>query len=154
NTIDYDMFSGGRVELGLFLDEHNHVSLETAVMILAPQHTQFERASDSGGNPVIARPVFNALLGTEEAFIVAFPSSAVGASVVESSSELYGGEINARCHGCFCEKLHADALLGFRFLRFAETLSIRDRLTPLRGNQFRFLGNFIPVGDTVTDEDR
>ncbi len=152
--VNYGMFSGIHAEVGLFLDEDNHFSLEVGGMYIFPNHRQFALQSDPTGNPIIARPVLNAATQQEVAFIDAFPGTASGGIAIDTRSELYGAELNARVHGYGLKRLHADALLGFRFERLEETLSIQDQLSPLVAGTFPFNGGLVNPPGMIGDTDR
>jgi hypothetical protein len=151
--INYGMFSGIHAEVGLFLDEDNHFSVEVGGMYVFPNHRQFTALSDPSGNPLIARPVFSTQTQQEVAFLDAFPGTASGGIAIETRSELFGAELNARVHGYGLKRLHADALLGFRFQRLEETLEIQDQLTPLVAGTFPFSGTLVNPPGSLADVD-
>jgi hypothetical protein len=154
-NVSYTTFASVRADFGTFIDEDRSLSLETALLWLLPNHERFSRASDAAGNPPILRPAFNVASGTEVALIDALPGVAAGRADVDSRAEMFGFELNSRCHYCLLEnQWYVDGLFGFRYLRFAETLRINDTLMPFPGSGLTFLGpNPIPEGSTVTDYD-
>src|SRR5947199_336391 len=59
DSLDFRMFSGVRWDIGIYLDEDAHWSLDGGGLFLFTNHTDFAAVSDANGNPVIARPIFN-----------------------------------------------------------------------------------------------
>jgi hypothetical protein len=152
--MNFGSFSGIRGEVGAFLDEDDHFSLELGGWIVFPEHSTFSLNSDAGGNPIITRPIFNLNAGREAAFLDAFPGVAAGGVAVDVESKLWGAEVNSRYHWCPCEHLRADALLGFRYLRLEESLTVNDHLSPLENNVLRFQGAFVNPPNSLADFDR
>jgi hypothetical protein len=155
-NVSYTPSSMFRGELGAFIDEDCTLSVEANLLWLLPNHEHFSRSSDATGSPPILRPAFNVVSGTEIALIDALPSIASGRTDVDSRSDMFGLELNTRCHYCLLEnQWYVDGLAGFRYLRFAETLRINDSLQPFANSGLTFLGptNPIPEGSNVTDYD-
>jgi hypothetical protein len=153
DSLDFRMFSGVRWDIGIFLDEDAHWSLDGGGLILFSNHTGFSAASDDTGNPIIARPIFNVNTLTEESFVDALPGAIAGGVVVDAKSELWGFDVNGRYHCCPREGLTADALIGFRYLRLRESLGVEDRLRPLAPNRLVFEGTPLDVTDVLDDRD-
>lgn len=152
--IDYGMFNGIRPEIGTYLDPECTVSVEWVGLFVAPRSVNFSMASDAAGNPLITRPFFSAVTSDERAFLDAFPGTAAGSIAIESRAELFGSEMNARCNFNPKERFQTDALLGFRFLRFKESLVIHDELTPLANNLLTFQRAPVNAPDSLVDTDK
>ena len=88
--------------------------------------------AQSNGDPIGARPFFNAALGIEDALLVAFPGVATGGSVnVLSKNDMFAADAWVRgtwCDDC-CTRL--DFLLGYQFARIDDYLSINSTLTSI-----------------------
>lgn len=153
NKVDFDQFQGFRLEAGLFLDHDARFSVDLSGFFLLPQHVIFEASSSAAGNPVLGRPVINALNNAEESFAIALPDTFAGGVRIDARSQLFGGEVNGRVHGYCGRRLHSQALLGFRILRLEESLRITDRLQPLQPNVLTFLGNPVNAPNTLEDQD-
>ncbi len=153
SPIDFGGFSGVQAEVGGFLDSDHHLSLEWNGEFLLPNHVTFRATSNLEGLPVIARPVFDVLAGREAAFVTAFPGLAAGSTLVQARSEFFTTEVNARYHWCFEEQCHVSALLGFRYMRLAEDLSVQDVLAPLVANGLTFEGTFVNPPSSLADLD-
>jgi hypothetical protein len=153
--------SGARFNTGVWLDHDNHFSLDFGIFFLPKAFNRFALQSDVNGNPTIARPVINAVTGQEQAFFDALPGVpslfiapvATGGTNIAATQSLWGFDLNARYHCFLGAYLHAEGLIGFRYLRLEEDLSIQDNTTPLIGGNFLFLGNSVPTGTLITDFD-
>src|SRR5437762_2410467 len=62
---------GGRVAAGIWLDPEHNVAAGGRFFGLGGDTTRFNQAS--GGNPILARPFFDALNNTQNAVLVAYP---------------------------------------------------------------------------------
>lgn len=154
NGLDFGMFTGFRLESGLWLDKENCYSADVGGFALLRQNIKFNAASDANGNPALIRPIFDVIKGQEAGELVAFPGIAAGVSSITATADLFGLEVNARCHLYPSPRLEAETLFGFRFLDLRETLQISDQLTPLAANRITFNGQFVPVGDQLADLDQ
>ena len=150
---DPGMFSGIRGEVGVFLDDCDHFSLEGVGLYLFPNHATFSQTSDAMGNPVLARPVFNVVAMREAGFVDALPGAAAGGFHIDARSEFAGAEFNAGCHIYAEKRLHAEALVGFRYMHLDEGLTIMDQFQPLVNNTFTFLGAPVNSGSSLSDLD-
>ena len=150
---NYELSSGVRLEAGFFLNPENTLSLEAGGFYFYPTKTNFTVSSDPGGNPLIARPFFDLNRVNERGFRTSSPGLFSGTVSVDAEAELAGIEFNGRCHHCCGPHFRVDGLLGFRFLRLAESLTIRDRLRPIQDNQLTFLGAPVNAPNQLADED-
>jgi hypothetical protein len=150
DSLSYNLFSGARVETGLFLDRENRFSLDMGGFLLLPNSQSFSIASDANGNPLISRP----LIDFRNNFIVtSTPNQLAGMLSINSKSEMGGLELNARFHGYYRERIHLEGLAGVRYLRLAESLQIQDQLTPLTNGFLQFNGAPVTPPGTLTDRD-
>ncbi|MFO0927614.1 MAG: BBP7 family outer membrane beta-barrel protein [Gemmataceae bacterium] len=151
--IEYNAVSGVQLEAGVVLDDQKRWTLEGVGSIWFPSGERFEVNPNPrlGVGPVIARPLFNVLAGEERAFQVNDPAVA-GTSTADTKAELYGYELNLRYHRGL-QQLHVDGLVGYRFLRLAENLSISDRLLPGPDSGITFRGARVNPGEELFDED-
>ena len=81
----------------------------------------------SPGDPVLARPFFNVATGMQDSVVSAYPDVAAGRIAVDTSSELHSG--GALWHKpLYCTPgrcgSRIDFLLGYRYARFQEKLTI------------------------------
>jgi putative beta barrel porin BBP7 len=154
DTTDYGLMSGIQGMIGAFLDTENRYSLEVGGFWVFRANQSFGIAGDANGNPSISRPIFNIVNGTEGAFINSLPGTVTGRVNVDTHAEIGGFEINARQHWYTQERLHVDALFGFRYLRLAESLQITESLNTIQPRFVTFNQAPIGVGSTLLDDDR
>jgi hypothetical protein len=154
DAIDFGMFSGMQVGFGVFLDGDDHWSLDWAAMYAFPNHVRFTLASDGTGNPVIGRPVFNVVEGREAAFVDSLPGVTTGGFSADARSELISTEANLRNYCCLDKHTRADVLVGFRYLRLEESLSMEDQFAPLGPGTLSFVGTPVSPPATLSDVDR
>jgi hypothetical protein len=156
DNLDFGMVSGVRAEAGIFLDSCHHYSIDVGGMVFFPDTIHQVFSSDAGGNPLIARPVFNTLVGEERSFVTSVPGTLAGSTAVDYHTELWGFEVNGRVNGSCTPHLNGELLAGFRFARLDEKLTISDELTPLVPGNITFLGptNFVNPPSFLTDQDQ
>lgn len=152
--INPGVYTGIKADAGMFIDNDGKFSIDVAGMYMFQNSTQYTLSSDTLGNPIIARPIFNVLTGTQSSFVDSLPGVTAGAVAVDFKSELWGAEINAAYHMCCMDCLSFQGLVGFRFIRLSESLRVEDRLDPLNNTAITYQGQFVPVGQTITDFDR
>ncbi len=144
DDVRYNNLNGARGEVGFWMDDQQHVSLSVgALYLLQPTNTVFTAASDAAGSPVLARPVFNAVLGAEQSYLVAEPGVVAGNASIDARSELYGAEINAGYHNTLADGVRATALFGYRGMRFADGLTIQDQFMPLTNGVLTYEGGAV-----------
>lgn len=140
---DEDPRSGFRITVGSWLGvedpmngQNKCLGVEGSFFWLSDSSPNFQVAS--GGSPILARPIVNAITGLPGIEQVANPALNVpgvgtldplqGGVTIRSTSQLLGGEANVLCR---CNR-HSDGTLdffgGLRFLSLKETLEIREDL--------------------------
>ncbi len=129
--VDQGLRSGARFTAGGVLDELGGWGAEVSGFFL-PGHT-VHFAAGSEGEPVIARPFFNALTGRESAEQVANPAlpgllPLAGRVTVDMSSRLWGFDPNLVQRCCLGCGLAVDLLAGFRYLDLDEGLTATEDL--------------------------
>jgi hypothetical protein len=148
SNVNDNVRPGGRVDFG-FWNECSTCGLEINFFMLGSNASEFGAAST--GNPILARPFFDAVAGKPSSELVAFPGLVSGSvTAAESSSGLIGADALFRfpvCCGC-CYRL--DAVAGFRYLRISDTLGIEENLvsTDTTG------ASLVPLGTTIMVSDR
>jgi len=153
NRADFGLFNGVRLSAGLYLDDEDHWSLEWDGRLNIANHVRYQNVSDAGGNPLIAHPEFSIIQGVETAFADSIPGLFSGGTAIDQRSQLLGGEINCRYNFTPASHWHVDGLLGFRFLRLAESLTIRDQATPISPGVLTFEGVPLDPTDVLGDID-
>lgn len=151
--------SGIRARMGAYLDYSQCIGIEGEYFGFEEELEQFRAASDSSGNPIIARPFFNvnprnpttlaSVPAREDAELVSFPGVLAGAVTVDGSSALHSAGarlvLNMCCKnfsnpcGTPCRHYRrADLLLGYRYMRLRDGLAIQEDLTTLDNTNQRF----------------
>ncbi len=88
----------------------------------------------SGGDPVLAVPFFNALLGVNDSFLVAFPGvSAPGSVSVRSKNDIIAADawLRRTWYDDCCDRV--DLLAGYMFTRLDDSLSINTEVLSVGG---------------------
>jgi len=152
-NINHNEQSGLRIDAGVFLDEARVYSLEVGGNYFEQTGVNFAKESDANGIPVIARPIFDTSTNTLSRGLNSFPNSLAGGVRVDSQLSLFMAEANAAYNVCG-EGWSAAALLGVRYMRLGETLTINDRINALEDAFILFNGFPVLAGDVVTDFDR
>ncbi len=146
-NLDDDVRSGGRFSIGYWLDDCQTLGLYGDYFFLGDGDETFIFSSPTG-DPILARPFFDATTGLADSQILP------GDIIVDTDSDLQGAGAgllcNLRCcEGCCqtdcwkqrdCRRL--DLIAGYRFLRLDENLGIREQLTVVDP------GSGVPVGTT------
>ncbi|HKI32159.1 MAG TPA: BBP7 family outer membrane beta-barrel protein [Gemmataceae bacterium] len=110
-----------------FCPEHTF-GIEAGGLLLESQASLFDASSN--GTPFLARPFINATTGLPQAFLIASPgisSGSIGARA--ASGDFYEAHIDLRENVVDWGWLRLDSLLGYRFYRYDEGLSIAQSRT-------------------------
>lgn len=153
---------GGRFTAGVWMNDCQTCGLEARYFFLGPRSDRFHL--DSNAASIIARPIFapnlfNGVPIGETAQIVAIPPGFTlpggapapaqsGSITVDTSSYLWGAEVNARealwvCGGCDAGK-RIDLFVGFRYLDLEESLRVQEDILFLTPDQ-----NGRPAGSVI-----
>lgn len=146
--LNNDFRSGGRVQLGFWLDDEGYTAIEGHYYMLeTASQSFFQTASFStptAGNQILARPFFNAVGQFQDSLIVAFPSFDIGQGLTidldggiaarEWSMVQSGGLLMRQLWKCNQAYNHRCYLIGgYRFFELAENLQIENRINPVGG---------------------
>jgi hypothetical protein len=141
------LVSGGRIRLGYWLDDCDTSAIEGSYFGF-PKSTTHYNASDADF-PILARPFVNVednAVGND-AELVAYPNFFSGNISVLGSSRLQGAEVflrHALCRGC---DWRVDALIGWRYNRLDDSLTISDTRTVLNGQTGLTVGTVLSEYD-------
>jgi hypothetical protein len=145
---------GFRLRAGLWFDDCGTCGLDASYFFLGRKSESFLLSSNAAGLPVITRPFFapnvnpatGAVIG-ETGEIVAFPNFAAGTLSVQTSSLLWGADVNLR-HAC-CRTCDSELwwFAGYRFLHLSEGVQITEFITALPGNPTDPAGTRVVVQD-------
>jgi hypothetical protein len=154
SDVDYDDRSGARITAGLWLDKEGCVGIEASGFILEDRTVNMAVGSDPFGNPLLGRPIFNALAKTEANNFAAFPGALSGGINLSTTNELWGAEANFVGSLYRGKRCNADMIVGFRYVGMDESLSVSNVTTVLPGGSAAFNGALVPAGTTLGILDR
>jgi hypothetical protein len=140
SSLDYGRMSGIQFGGGGWLDDRHLWGLEAGGFVLERRSVHASFASDANGNPVLARPINDALSDfAPDVAIVALPDTFAGAFSLSSSSRLWGTEANLLRNLYASPRFRADLVLGFRYLDLSEDLELVQQTQALAGGEIPFL---------------
>jgi hypothetical protein len=149
--LSFGAVSGLRFDAGFELG--SGLGIDVGYFALERRAVGFAAVSDANGNPLIARPVFNNQTAAENAYLYALPSTASGSVLVQSQSQLQGGELNFIANVYENASVSCTVFAGFRMLQLTETLDIAGNVTPLVPGFLTFLGMAADPPNSLTDFD-
>lgn len=129
-TVNESMRSGFRIEGGGCLDHGLGFGVEAGVSMIGSQAAGLSASSD--GSTILARPFINALNARPDAVLLAFPGDAAGDVTVRAySGNFYEAHLTFSEAVCTGGGAHIEALLGYRFYCYDESLQSTQTLRPL-----------------------
>jgi len=132
SRLNDDVRSGIKLGAGGWFDAARTWGVDVGFFVLESQNTLFFASSQ--GNPILARPFFNAVTSKQDSQLVAFPGFSTG-SIVASirSNNLYGGHVDFQ--EVFLEDTgyRLEAIVGYRYLRLDERLEVFQNVDFLGG---------------------
>ncbi|MFO7902805.1 MAG: BBP7 family outer membrane beta-barrel protein [Planctomycetota bacterium] len=139
--------SGTALSGGYWLDECHYWGLQATWWYAGDPSDELDDVWSSQGDPVLARPFFNAGSGMEDAQLVAYEGVVHGDVGVITSSDLRSAEALLSMNWRNRSRTRVDVLGGYRYFRFREGLLIQEDLTAEGGG-------VIPDGTTIDLFDR
>lgn len=147
-------FVGGvRLETGMWLDERHTLGIEAGYFVLIQQSKEVSDASDSYGNPVMARPVISAKTGAAGVYYDALPGQIIGSVEMQQRSEFQGANLDGNFNLIQTQTVRLDGLVGFRYLSLVESMNVYDETTNFFNGGSSFGGSPIGAGDILSDFD-
>jgi Putative beta barrel porin-7 (BBP7) len=139
--------SGGRISAGTWIGDGQIFGVEGDFFMLETKAANF--GISSGGSPILGRPFIDANTDLPVALRVAYPGEFSGDIAAEASTTgLTGAGLLLRANLLCSNDWRLDMLGGYRFLRFADRLTVSDDQTALPGNpDFLAPGTRISTGD-------
>jgi hypothetical protein len=153
NEVEHNAFIGARLNGGFVLDERKVWAVEGSGLWLAQDSDVFRVHGDQVPGGILARPYINARTGLGAAALVSFPSAFTGGITVESTSELWGLEVNVVRNLFRWDAISMDFLVGARYLRLEESLTVNDLFFVLPAGVAFFNGRPLPDGNAVLRTD-
>jgi hypothetical protein len=136
--------NGGRFFGGWWFAEQNEFGVQAGYFFLGGRSVGTFQSSP--GNPVLARPFFNANAGIQDASLIAFPGIASGNVKVDVPSFLQGAEANLTGAFWQASSFRLEGLAGFRYLNLEEGLHIAENVQ-VGATSPVFAGNQILITD-------
>lgn len=142
-----EMQIGGRVAAGVWLDAEHNSSGGFRFFALEGDDIHYTNAST--GDPILARPFFNAQLGIQDSLLIAYPGVAEGSIDVRFSNQnVLGAEafVEFMLERDYCRRI--DLILGYQFLRLDDFLQVNsnhlvvDPASIALGTRFDILDQF------------
>lgn len=118
--------SGVRVRAGYWVNSSQTFGFEAGGFYLGQDATDFRARSP--GAPLLSRPFVDARTGLPAAQLVAFPGVISGTVSVSSGSNISGFDPAARINLCCDCDSRLDLLLGYRYLRLRDGVTVREDL--------------------------
>ncbi|MDI3560918.1 BBP7 family outer membrane beta-barrel protein [Bradyrhizobium sp. Arg816] len=140
SSVNNDWRSGGRITAGYWFDPQRSRGIEASFFGLENLSTGF--ATDTNANPILARPFTNALTGFPDALIAGFPGLATGSASASETSRLLGAGALYRWDLGAWSGQRVSALVGYRYLRSTDTLTISNTAAILAFGTFSPTDNF------------
>ena len=135
-SVNNDNHSGLRIRAGTWIDAGRRLGIGGDFYGMNDQVSRY--SASSTGNPILARPFFDALNGQETAELVAFPGVIGGTVVAEARNEFRSAGIHVRFNLCCADwssgacghsGSRLDGILGYRYARLGDDLVITENLT-------------------------
>ena len=131
-SLPTSLHTGGRFGGTYWFDDCHTWGLDASLFFLGRNGKEFTANTDA--YPLLARPFVNANQGVNFSEIVASPGLAVGSVAVRSDTQLWGADVNLRrsllCGPC----TKIDFLLGYRYLRLTDELTITESFSRTPGS--------------------
>lgn len=132
------LFSGFDLSGVLWRDPDRRIGIQLGGMLLEQKSNSIHEFSDTTGQPLLARPFFNADFGVNDSILTSFPNAIAGGINASASTQLYGAEGNflwnvyRSCPGdcCMCT---FNWIGGFRWLELNEHLNISQTSILING---------------------
>jgi hypothetical protein len=149
SDVDSGLRSGGRFALGAWLNCGQTIGVEGGTFFLENRSAGFSAAST--GDPILARPFLDATTNRQASELVALPGLLSGSvSASASSTGLVGADALLRANLCCGCDWRLDVVGGYRFLRLADHLGVREDVMSTSPSN----PNFIQQGTTLSVTDQ
>ncbi|MEX2357894.1 MAG: BBP7 family outer membrane beta-barrel protein [Pirellulaceae bacterium] len=145
-----DPYLGGRLTMGLWLDDYQDWSIGGRFLGLGSQ--EMGQTFTSEEFPTLAFPFFDTVNGVQDSFLVALPGDGDGAAntttvSLNNSNDFYTGDFFVTKHLWTKHATRLDFVTGYNFARIDDTFSSSAQFT------VRDLGGSIPEGTVIQYND-
>ena len=122
--------SGLRLGAGVWLDEFQTIGVEGNRFTLGSRSSTVAAGSSGGPSaPVVARPFFNSLSGSEDSELAELGGLLAGTTAVNSTTRLDGWEVNGLWNLGGDPNARIDLLVGYRSLQLNDGLTVLEDVT-------------------------
>jgi hypothetical protein len=125
--LSFGSSSGARFTIGAWLTPCGLSGLEATGFFLGRRTAAFDQTSQ--GDPILARPFLNVQTGQQDAVQIAYPNVSTGSVSVSASTELQSADLVLRRVMAQCPGTRFDLLLGYRYSRLGEDLTVNTSLS-------------------------
>jgi hypothetical protein len=150
-TLDPGMYSGLRLNGGFWITDH--LGIDASYFSLFQNSLSFNAPSDQNGYPLIARPVYYSLSGSESSYVDSYPGIATGGSSAMFSSKLSGLELNLAIKAVRDGGLSVDGFVGYRQLNLNENITVQDNIAALQAGYLTFMNQPADPPNSLLDFD-
>lgn len=124
--------SVGRMEAGCWFDRERTFGATAGFFFAESKESVFSVASD--GTTILARPFIDINANANSSVLVAFPGISSGSvNVTASMGSFWGANVDLQENIATTSWLRVDSLIGYRFLQYAESLTIQQNLLATGG---------------------
>ncbi|MDA8562048.1 BBP7 family outer membrane beta-barrel protein [Gammaproteobacteria bacterium] len=125
-NFDYGNISGGKLILGVWLDDYCDYGLEFNGFWLEKEFTNYDTFGPGGQFPVVAIPFFDTISAAESSSSILVDSGSSNYIDVNTSSQLWGADLNLIYNLSNAISYPVKTFIGFRFISLNETLAIKN----------------------------
>lgn len=150
--VNFQTHNGVRLYAGGWWDEARSIGLEGEIILLEQRARGFNAVSD--GTTVLARPVINALNGSQASTLVAFPGAGSGSMVIEFREKFATGDANLICNLVREGPTWINGLAGFRYVYYHEDVRATQNQQFLGRGLGQLNGVPLPPGATMAIQDQ
>lgn len=139
--------SGGRITVGRTIGQTGEFSVNGRFFGMEDSQASFFAASD--GDPILARPFFNVVLGQSDALLVAFPGITDQGSIgIQAHNDVIGADVYLRNIFWWDECKRVDFLVGYQFSRIDDSIFIDSDFTSIDPFSTNPVGTTFSVSDS------
>jgi hypothetical protein len=121
--------NGFKFDTGFWFPRNDQLGVEVGASMLESQSSIFAARSD--GTTILARPFFDVPAATQQAILLGFPGVSAGRiDVTASSGNFYESHVDLVERTIDTGTFRADSILGYRFYRYDERVSIQQVALP------------------------
>jgi hypothetical protein len=153
DALDYQPPSGGRLTTGYWFTTDQVLGVEGSIFAVGQADASSSAESNALGQPLLARPVLNAITLQQTSVLVSFPTAFAGTFDTDADCRLWGADVNLRQRLFNGQYSRLDMLYGVRYLNLQEDLSLSQSSRILENGIVPFAGATFGAPNTVNIND-